>query len=241
MRTAASSINWTTRVERGRVWMRGDAASRNRIGLVPQIDAVGSQKPLRPGSIWTPKVLRAIDTRWYCPTAKTKSMSCSSDHVAVSAVQVSSRTNESSCSSSVARRDCRLVHGPTRGAGPRLDALDLLVVEAALPADDHVLRPLVFRPAEPPHPQDRDLALAGRERGLDEDMAGEDVPALEKLRVADEGLRDVEQTGVARGALDGDLALLLGKGFRVEWRYAGLGQSHRGGVPGVGRNTARRL
>ena len=58
----------------------------------------------------------------------------------------------------------RLERAPTGRIGARADALEVPVGETRAAADDHVLPPLVARPAEPADAQDEDLAVALRKR-----------------------------------------------------------------------------
>ena len=100
----------------------------------------------------------------------------------------------------------RLERAPTGRIGACADALEVVVDETCPSADDHVLPPLVARAAEPADAQDQDLAIAGGQRRLEEDVIAEDVPAFEELRVAGDRGEDVRHraaTDVGARGLDG--------------------------------------
>src|SRR5207302_3123039 len=85
--------------------------------------------------------------------------------------------------------------GGVEGRPPRRlrsfrDTGNLLLAQARLPGDEHVLAPLIGRAAVPAGPQDQKLALAGRELA-GQQLASERQPVTEQPGMADEGGEDV--------------------------------------------------
>jgi len=76
------------------------------------------REPRDAGIARTPNERSAIDTSWYWPTAKTRSMTCWVDHDATNAAHVSSETQWWSMSSSTADRRASPAAHPGASTGP---------------------------------------------------------------------------------------------------------------------------
>ena len=77
-----------------------------------------------------------------------------------------------------------------------LDRLDLLGGDLALEGNEHVLAPLVPRPAVPAGAQDQQLAVPSRQGVLRHDVTGEHQPALHHVGVVAERPEDVDDLAV---------------------------------------------
>src|SRR5262245_5891796 len=94
-----------------------------------------------------------------------------------------------------------IASAPARSVGADRDAADLFLGEARLAADAHVLSPFVLRVTEPADTEDHELALAWRERGLEEDVVAEHGPTSQQGGVMREGAEDVENAAARRDAV----------------------------------------
>jgi hypothetical protein len=153
-------------------------------------------------------------------------MRCCSLKKELSASQVAGLMNWSLCRSSAALMSARIVGAPARRVRPLFQPRDLLVRQAGALADPDMLRPLVARAAEIADAQDDDLALALRQGGTAQHVAGPGVERLRGSRMARQRPEDFDGRPARPHARLQNLALFRRQFVLRDGRDAGRCQAH---------------
>ena len=154
-----------------------DDRSRSCLRVCRSCPASSDVEVGKPGSGCTPKLLSAIDTRLYCPTANTMSIICCVLKCFASALP--RRVGDERIRMQLV---CRLQQqtvelAPTVCAGTGLQTPDLVVGEAGLARDHDVLSPFVTGSAEVTDAQNDELAFARGQRRFAEHVVREHEPS----------------------------------------------------------------